>query len=76
VFAPFIYESSALNRTESYGFPVEMCEKKAEPFLALPFPLDKRILVYLLNFFLNPRRPTTPDPRRSRVAGSGTGVTT
>jgi len=30
-------------------------------------------IVYALNFFLNPQSPANPDPRRSMVAGSGTG---
>ncbi len=33
-------------------------------------------VVYLFNFFLNPQRPSKPEPRRSMVAGSGTGFVT
>ena len=29
---------------------------------------------YFFNFLLAPQRPTRPDPRRSMVKGSGTGV--
>ncbi len=32
------------------------------------------MLIYFLNFLLNPQRPTKPDARRSMVEGSGTDV--
>ena len=49
--------------------------KKAEPFLTLPFPSSNFIRIYFLkNFFLPyPASPINPEPRRSIVAGSGTG---
>jgi hypothetical protein len=59
--------------------------KKAGPFQTLPFipvnfssgllfnlPPGSNQKPHLLNFILNPISPTSPDPRRSRVEGSGT----
>ena len=43
--------------------------------MTLPFPsCDQIVWIYFLNFLHNPARPSNPEPRRSMVVGSGTGV--
>lgn len=39
-----------------------------------PASLIQNLIFHFPNFFLNPIRPNNPEPRRSNVAGSGTGV--
>jgi len=47
--------------------------KKAEPNDPA-FPLYQSGWFYFLNFLLSPTSPSRPEPRRSMVAGSGTGA--
>ena len=42
--------------------------------MTLPLIFDRSVKFYFLNFFLNPKIPINPEPRRIMVAGSGTAV--
>jgi hypothetical protein len=52
-------------------------KQKRQGEMTLPFPSSNYLLIHLLkNFFLPyPASPINPEPRRSMVEGSGTGVT-
>jgi hypothetical protein len=65
---------SSWDASEIYRrFTIEINEK-AEPNLTLPLISIVEYSIYFLNFFLaNPANPINPDPKRSMVAGSGTG---
>ena len=40
--------------------------------MTLPSLFDNGIWIYFSNLLLNPQRPINPEPRSSRVPGSGT----
>jgi len=73
-----LYKAGMTNRDTGLavgaGSTKEPQNKKGRAF-ALPLQSKKVSRTYFLNFLLpNPARPTRPAPRRSMVAGSGTGV--
>jgi hypothetical protein len=49
-------------------------KEKGGAFMTLPLVSENLISVYFPNFLMKLARPTRPEPSRSMVAGSGTGL--